>query len=252
MESVKNYYNYDTSSLEGEVWVDIPEYAGYYMVSNFARVKSVDRFVDNKRFGKVFKKSQILSPGRNSDGYLIVVLKKDSKSKTISLHKIVAMCFVQNEFLYNEVNHIDGNKQNNLPSNLEWCTRKQNMTHSVLSKLRDYSKPFDCSKFRLTEQEILFIFNSKEDTILLANRFNLTKSSIQRIRSGKTYSKVTNGGKSILDAYRKLTQELADEIRNSQLTQKEIVEKYGVSKGLVYNIKNNLSYKKELNGHDRR
>ena len=195
MVSNNSYYNYDTTPLDGEEWRYIPEFGTFYMVSNLGRIKSVDRYVLNGKGGKIFKKSQLISPGLNSSGYLTVCLKKDKKSKTISLHRLIALCFVDNPFSLPEVNHIDGNKQNNTSRNLEWCSRKENMGHSVLNKLRNYDKPFDCSKFKITEEEILFIYNSKESTSVLADKYNLTKSSIQRIRNGKTYSKITKGGK---------------------------------------------------------
>lgn len=46
------------------------------------------------------------------------------------VHRLVAETFLPNDFGYNEVNHIDGNKLNNSVWNLEWCDRSMNMKHA--------------------------------------------------------------------------------------------------------------------------
>lgn len=55
------------------------------------------------------------------------------------LHRLVAETFVDNPNHYSEVNHIDGNKLNNSASNLEWCTRSQNMKHAFNNGYLDES-----------------------------------------------------------------------------------------------------------------
>jgi len=152
------------------------------------------------------------------------------------------MAFVPNPKNLPEVNHIDGVKANCLPSNLEWSTRQKNMQHAVDNNLRKYKKGGVSKRLKLSSEQILDIYNSKEGSSVLASRHNLTKSSVQRIRSGKTYSAVTIQGKPLKEAYQKLTQDVADEIRSSSLSQRQLCEKYNISKGLVYNIKNNITY----------
>lgn len=46
------------------------------------------------------------------------------------VHRLVALAFLENPEGYKEVNHIDGNKENNCKDNLEWCSRSQNMAHA--------------------------------------------------------------------------------------------------------------------------
>lgn len=73
-----------------------------------------------------------LQPRINPNGYLIVTLN----SKQVSLHRLVAPHFLPNPYGYSQVNHKDGNKQNNHFSNLEWCSAEQNTQHALETGLR--------------------------------------------------------------------------------------------------------------------
>jgi len=73
-----------------------------------------------------------LSPRINSNGYFIVTLD----GKQHSVHRLVASHFIPNPYGYEQVNHIDGDKQNNHVSNLEWCTAEQNAQHALKTGLR--------------------------------------------------------------------------------------------------------------------
>ena len=78
---------------------------------------------------------KILKPEIIKGGYLRVVLMKDSKYKHFSVHRIVAQLFIPNPENKPEVNHKDGNKQNNFVENLEWVTSKENIIHSYKTGL---------------------------------------------------------------------------------------------------------------------
>lgn len=115
-----------------EIWKWIDGYENMYQVSNLGRVRSVDRDVycevsPNKLqhiYGKVLKQ------GTNHKGYPIVHLSKDGKQKTITVHRLVALTFIENPLNLPQVNHIDGNKTNNNVSNLEWCDNSYNQIHA--------------------------------------------------------------------------------------------------------------------------
>jgi hypothetical protein len=74
----------------------------------------------------------ILKPRVNPNGYLIVQVD----SKQLSVHRLVAAHFIPNPYGYLQVNHKDGNKQNNCVENLEWCSSKQNIQHALETGLR--------------------------------------------------------------------------------------------------------------------
>lgn len=110
-----------------EVWKDIAGYEGLYQVSNFGNVRSIDRYVPHKTFGRKFCGGHVMSTHINNAGYVTVNLSKDNKYKSYDIHRLVAIAFLEvcGDSLM-EVNHIDENKQNNHVSNLEWVTKSQN------------------------------------------------------------------------------------------------------------------------------
>jgi len=119
---VKQYIN--------EVWKPIRGLENLYEVSNFGRVRSLDRMV-NHRFGKQLKRGILLKPFRNRDGYLMVCLAKDGKEKKYTVHRLVAIAFVPNPNNLPEVNHKDENKTNNIWTNLEWVDSKTNSNYGT-------------------------------------------------------------------------------------------------------------------------
>lgn len=119
-----------------ETWKDIKDYEGCYQVSNLGRVKSLERTV--KRGTNFLPiKERILKSYINTDGYLMVDLRKDGKRKTTRIHRIVGEAFITNLENKPEINHKDGIKINNEPENLEWCTHGENIKHAFKSGLRN-------------------------------------------------------------------------------------------------------------------
>lgn len=117
-----------------EEWEDVEGYEGSYQVSNLGRVKSLERTIyigDKKRV----LRNKILKLHTNSHGYLGINLHKDKKIKRFSVHQLVARTAIKNSKNRKEVNHKDGNKLNNHYTNLEWCTRSENVKHSYKTGL---------------------------------------------------------------------------------------------------------------------
>ena len=113
--------------MESEVWKDIPGHEGVYQVSNMNRAKSLDRVVVHKNGLKTPKKGVILKLGANNKGYYYVNLWKSNNYKTMLLHVLVAIVFLNHDPLSGlVVDHKDDNKLNCIPSNLSIMTQRQN------------------------------------------------------------------------------------------------------------------------------
>lgn len=114
-----------------EIWKDIEGFEGYYQISNRGNVRSITRHDGvHERLGQAIK------PVLKFNGYLQVGLRKHNKRKYVSIHRLVALHFLENPENKTQVNHIDCDKQNNNINNLEWVTPKENQKHAKDSGLR--------------------------------------------------------------------------------------------------------------------
>lgn len=100
-----------------EIWKEIEGYDGKYLISSWGRVKGP---------------KGIMTPYENHKGYLKIGLQKNGKCNKHRISRLVAEAFIPNPYNLPEVNHIDGNKQNNSFSNLEWVTGEQNRAHDKI------------------------------------------------------------------------------------------------------------------------
>lgn len=121
---------YPTNQTE-EVWKEITGYEGYYRVSNFGRIESLNYEGRGIR--------RILKTHHSSQEYDKVALRNWSTGKqtTITVHRIVATHFIPNPENLPQINHKDGDKYNNHVDNLEWCSPSENTLHAyrVLNKV---------------------------------------------------------------------------------------------------------------------
>ena len=122
--------------IENEIWKDIKGYENYYQVSNYGRIKSKARIRKGKQKQFYLTKEKILRAHVNKKrGYVQILLTKKAEQRLYLCHRLVAEAFIPNPNNYSEINHIDGNKQNNYVKNLEWCTHSENIKHAYNKSL---------------------------------------------------------------------------------------------------------------------
>ena len=132
MDEILPHKNFSLDDMEGEIWKDIERLEGRYQMSNFGRLKSLSRIIDNKR-GTYILKEKIIALYINKLGYVIFSLKINNKQFNFSAHRVVATLFVENKKINSEVNHIDRIRSNNIFTNLEWVSRAENGCHRSLN-----------------------------------------------------------------------------------------------------------------------
>ena len=110
-------------------WRPIVGYEGDYEVSSDGRVRS-------RKTGH----SREMKPKHNRfTGYDYVILSKGGKSKTFSIHRLVAVAFIPNPSSLPQVNHKNEIKTDNRVTNLEWCTPAYNSNYSKEKKYKGVS-----------------------------------------------------------------------------------------------------------------
>ena len=116
-----------------EIWKDIPNYEGYYQVSNLGRVNSLK---NNKT-----KKDKLLKMRIGKDGYFSVLLSKERVQKRYTVHQLVAMAFLNHKpnGFEKVVNHKNFDKLDNRLENLEIVSNRENCNHKHIKSSSSYT-----------------------------------------------------------------------------------------------------------------
>lgn len=123
-----------------EIWKPIPGYEGYFEASTQGQIRSVDRIAKG-RWGAAKRKSRILTPNNTGNGYQQVKFSIDGNKSQPLVHRLIAETFIPNPNNLPQVNHKDGNKENNRADNLEWCSASYNSTHRCRVLKKEVGRP---------------------------------------------------------------------------------------------------------------
>ena len=167
----------------------------YYEVSNFGRIRCVGGTILRKDNKPYTLKSLVLKPFVSRCNYEILTLRLDINKKVL-IHRAVLETFKPVPNMEDlQVNHIDGNKRNNLLSNLEWVTREENMQHAIKQGLfnpqnRTGEKHPLCKLTTIQVQEIRNKINSGNFTQRqLAKEYGVSECTISEIKTKRTRKK---------------------------------------------------------------
>lgn len=243
-----------------EEWRDIPGHEGY-QVSSLGRVRScwVGGWAGRKGKWKIRK------PGLAGNGYPHLALGPRPGGGRFQdyVHRLVAFAFIGPRPEGMEVNHKDGVKTNNLPSNLEWVTHSENERHSIRIGLREMMEPLRGEahpRAKLTQKqadEIREIYVSEKIGMArLAKRFGVTKVVVRNILEGESYSHANKPAKIARRSMKgdgnpsaKLTLEQAEEMRrlraDTGMSYEKLGKKFGVCANSAWEIIKGNSYQRE-------
>lgn len=153
------------------MWKEVPEWS-WYLVNEQGQIFNT-------------KTNKHLVGDKNNIGYHRVTLYNNKQRKRIFIHRLVAELFLDNPNSFAEVNHIDGNKDNNSVTNLEWCDRTHNEREARRIGIKEY-KPFQVT-FRNGD------IKQYEFTPQLANELGVTRRTVLNYLQGKSKGYIDKG-----------------------------------------------------------
>ena len=177
-----------------EIFKTIDGYENYE-ISNFGRVRTKERkvrYVHAVTKQELFRntESRLMRTYENRiTGYKHIILRKNNKPKTITIHTLVAKNFIiKTNPLFNVVNHIDGNKHNNCVENLEWCTNEYNHKHAMMTGLVAKGERIGTSKLNDNcVHAIRYLLNKGMSQTEISKAFNVSRATIYLIHENKSW-----------------------------------------------------------------
>lgn len=157
------------------------DYGDFYLVSNYGRIKNT-------------KTKYIRTPSLDKKRgyyYICISLGNDSFKKYIKIHRAVACTFIPNIYNLPQVNHKDGNKENNYVENLEWVTAQENTIHAYKNGLTPTGEKSVFSKLTKEDVEYIRSHHIPKDkdygSAALARKYNVHPSTISKIVHKKSW-----------------------------------------------------------------
>lgn len=185
--------NHTIDTHWGERWqeVVIPEKKTNtdYFISNFGRVKSIDRSTQHER---------LVNGSINPNGSHRITIRLDGgrARKYILVHRFVAEHFVtQPSPSHTYVVHLDFNKSNNHYQNLQWMTQAELNVHAKNSPLYTQAQDKRQQHYKLSDSKVRVIkkmLQSEKRTRLrvIAKRFGISHTQLNRIRNGENWGHI--------------------------------------------------------------
>ena len=173
-----------------ERWKPIEGFEDWYVVSDHGRVRWRGR--KNKRGGRL--KGKTLKLTTQTGGYLKCLLYRDGVRCQVLVHRLVASAFLPlGRDDQTQINHKDGNKKNNVLSNLEWVSARENMQHACGAGLIARGDAHGNSK--LTAEQAKNVYRlAWEGTLTqreIGEMMGVSQPTVSYVKQGLIWSHVT-------------------------------------------------------------
>ena len=192
----------DTLQLKGEVWKPVVGWEGLYSVSNLGRVRRERREVIHRNQVEDFRMvypEKILKGNCDSKGYPQVRLNGKhfgKKHRVARIHRLVAESFIPNPLRKPHVNHMNSNKLDPRPENLEWCTASENLKHAYESGAKKVKLGENCPNNKYDRDLVSRIYmEAKARTMSqekIGEKYGVPQITVSNILTKKTWGHVTD------------------------------------------------------------
>jgi hypothetical protein len=179
-----------------EEWKNVVGFEGFYMVSNYGRIKSLRRIVVKSNGVSMLLREKILKASITKGGYESISFTNTTFKQVIFIHRVVCAAFIGAIPENMEVCHYDGNRTNNFIGNLRYGTRSENMQDAVRHgtnhvpeyfKLRGENK----KNSKINETIVRSIRLSKESSPVIARKYGISETLVKHVRRRVTWNHVT-------------------------------------------------------------
>lgn len=172
-------------------------YEGVFEVSDIGNVKSFPRVIV-RRDGKKYtvRKEKILTFQVDKDGYHRVELNHQGVPIKPYAHRLAAQAFHPNPLNKEQVNHINGIKNDNRIENLEWVTKQENREHAMANGLVPDQWGLKNPINKLTEEQVFSIRRLKNNGMKpaeISRTIGIPHSNVRNVYYGYTWTRLIGG-----------------------------------------------------------
>ena len=248
-----------TEFYAAERWLPIAGFEGLYEVSDFGRVRSLDRIVESKNHPSQQRRllrGRLLCQTKNKPTGSCYVRKqvklcKGSNMSTFNVARLVAQAFVSNPFNHPFVLHLDDDATNNMAANLEWGTHQENCSQAASRDRLKYGQEHWQSSLSDVDRGRAYEMLLRGERINdVAQKFRVSRQSISDLKRGniKGYEKINSRRVGFRGAENKrsaLTEQQAIEIKRklrSGCKCINLAREYGVASSTISAIKRGVNW----------
>lgn len=142
-------------------------------------------------YGQENRQIRMVKPSTHRQtGRVYFTMTFEGITKSVLVNRMVAIALLPNPMNHPDVNHLDGNKANNHPSNLEWASRSENEKHAFRTGLKA-TRGSQNSNAKLTAADVLAIRQKAADgasNAVIAKEYGVSPATIQAVVLKKTWS----------------------------------------------------------------